>query len=83
MSNYKVLLNNSRDPFKSYFSLYDIKHILRTNIDYTLSVDLFLKDMEKYIMDGVILSLDNKFSSALSKDYQTFLVIATDLLGGK
>lgn len=82
ITNYKVLLNNSRDPFKSYFSLYDIKHILKTNIDYTLSVDMFLKDMEKYIMDGIIISLDKKFSSVMSKDYQTFLVIVTDLLGG-
>lgn len=82
MTNYKVLLNNSRDPFKSYFSLYDIKHILKTNIDYTLSVDLFLKDMEKYIMDGIVISLDKKFCDVMSKDYQTLLVIATDLLGG-
>ena len=59
-----------------------MKHILKNNIDYTLSVDMFLKDMEKYIMEGIIISLDNKFSSVMSKDYQTFLVIATDLLGG-
>ena len=25
LNNYKVLLNNSRDPFKTYFDLYDIK----------------------------------------------------------
>lgn len=80
--NYKVLLNNSRDPFKSYFSLYDIKHILKNNIDYTLSSDLFLKDMEKYIMDSLIVSLDKKFSSVMDHDYQTFLIIATDFLGG-
>lgn len=79
--NYKVLLNNSRDPFKSYFSMYDIKHILKNNIDYSLSVDLFMKDIDKYIMDGKIVSLDKKFSRYCSKDYQAFLVIATDLLG--
>lgn len=81
LNNYKVLLNNSRDPFKDYFTLYDIKHILKHNIDYTLSPVLFLKDMENYIMNGVIVSLDKKFSSVMPKDYQTFLVIATDLLG--
>ena len=80
-NNYKVMLNNSRDPFKSYFSMYDIKHILKNNVDYTLSVDLFLRDMEKYIMDGKIISLDKRFSRVCPKDYQTFLVIATDLLG--
>lgn len=78
--NYKVLLNNSRDPFKDYFSYYDIKSILNHNIDYTLSPMLFLKDMERYVMEGVILSLDKKFASVMAKDYQTFLLIATDFL---
>lgn len=78
--NYKVLLNNSRDPFKDYFSMYDIKHILKHNIDYTLSTEMFLKDMERYVMNGSIVSLDNKFPNMMSKDYQTFLVMATDLL---
>lgn len=78
--NYKVLLNNSRDPFKDYFSNYDIKHILGHNIDYTLSPNIFFKDMEKYIMDGVILTKEKKFIDSFSHDYQTFLVMATDLL---
>lgn len=81
ITNYKVLLNNSRDPFKDYFSMYDIKHILKHNIDYTLSTDLFIKDLENHIMNGIIISLDKKFSDIMTKDYQTFLVIATDLLG--
>lgn len=80
--NYKVLLNNSRDPFKDYFSMYELKRLLKHDINYTLSSDLFLKDMEKHIMNGVIVSLDRKFSEIMSRDYQTFLVIATDLLGG-
>lgn len=82
-SNYKVLLNNSRDPFKDYFSMYDIKHILKHNVDYTLSPEMFLKDMEKYVMDGIIVSLDKKFPRMMSRDYQTFLVMATDLLEGE
>lgn len=81
INNYKVLLNNSRDPFKDYFSLYDIKHILKHNIDYTLSTGLFLKEMENHIMNGIIITLDKKFADVMPKDYQTFLVIATDLLG--
>ena len=80
--NYKLLLNNSRDPFKDYFSMYELKRLLKHNIDYTLSTDLFLKDMEKHIMNGVIVSLDRKFAEIMSRDYQTLLVIATDLLGG-
>lgn len=78
--NYKVLLNNSRDPFKDYFSNYDIKHILGHNIDYTLSPNIFFKDMEKYIMDGIILTKEKRFVDSFGHDYQTFLIMATDLL---
>ena len=80
--NYKVILNNSRDPFKDYFTLFDIKKIIKHNIDYTLSVELYLKDIEKYIMDGIIITLDKKFSDYFMKDYKTYLIIATDILGG-
>ena len=80
--NYKIVLNNSRDPYKDYFTLFDIKKILHHNIDYTLSEELFLKDIEKYIMDGIIITLDSKFSDYFMRDYKTYLIIATDILGG-
>ncbi|MBR6820727.1 MAG: AAA family ATPase [Bacilli bacterium] len=80
IKNYKIVLNNSRDPFKNYFSMYDIKHILNENINYTLSPELFLKDIEKRIMDGEIISLDKKFASVMSRDYKVFVLMATDLL---
>lgn len=80
IKNYKIVLNNSRDPFKNYFSMYDIKHILNENISYTLSPDMFLKDIEKRIMNGDIISLDKKFASVMSRDYKVFVLMATDLL---
>ena len=60
--------------------MYDIKHILNENINYTLSPELFLKDIEKRIMDGEIISLDKKFASVMSRDYKVFVLMATDLL---
>lgn len=82
INKYKILLNNSRDPYKDYYSMYDIKKILKHNIDYTLSTDLFLPDIGKYIDKGEIISLDRKFASVMDRDYQTLVVMATDLLGG-
>ncbi len=82
ITNYKIILNNSRDPFKNYFSTYEIKKIINHNIDYILSADLFLKDLDKLIMKGVIISLDIKFADIMTDDYQTFVVMATDLLEG-
>lgn len=78
LTNYKILLNNSRDPFKNYFSLYDMKSILKANIDYTLSNSFFIKNIDNYIMDGKIISLEPKFSSIFSKDYAVLMTIAAD-----
>lgn len=80
IKNYSLLLNNSRDPFKSYFSLYEMRKIINHDINYSLSVDLFLKDMEKLIMKGAIVSLDRKFADVMSDDYKTLVLMATDLL---
>ena len=80
INNYSLLLNNSRDPFKNYFGIQDIEYILKNKITYTLSSELFIKDIEKYIMSGTIISLDKKFPSVMQKDYRTFLKIATDML---
>ena len=80
--NYKILLNNSRDPFKNYFTFFEIRKIINHHIDYTLSSEMFIKDMEKMIMKGAIISLDRKFADVMSEDYQTFVTMATDLLEG-
>ena len=78
--NYSILLNNSRDPFKTYFSLYEIRKLINHDINYSLSSDLFLRDMERMAMRGAIVSLDKKFAEVMPNDYKTFVVMATDLL---
>lgn len=81
INKYKILLNNSRDPFKDYFSIYDLRSILNTNIDYTISQNMYLKDMENYVMNGKIVTLEPKVSTTFSKDYNTLMTIALDLMG--
>lgn len=79
LTNYKLLLNNSRDPFKNYFTLYDIKNILKNNIDYTLSSSFYIKNIDSYIMDGKIVTQDEKMPNVFNKDYAVYMTIATDL----
>lgn len=79
MTNYKILLNNSRDPFKKYFSLFDLRNILKSNIDYTLSSEFYLKNIDDYIMNGQIITLQPKMANIFSKDYATLMSIAADL----
>lgn len=80
IDKYKVLLNNSYNPYKDYFSLYDIKNIIKTNIDYSLSSQFFIPNIDTYVMNGKIITLDKKVPKVYGKDYESLLNIATDLL---
>lgn len=81
-TNYKILLNNSRDPFKKYFTLYDIKTIIKNNIDYEISSEFFLKNMDSYVMNGEIPMLQPKAPNIFNKDYTTMMNLAVSFLGG-
>ena len=82
-TNYKILLNESIMPFKKYFSLYDIKNIIKSNIDYVLSRDFYIKNIDTFVMNGNILTLDNKLATVFSKDYTTLMQVITDMYGGE
>lgn len=81
-TNYKILLNNSRDPFKKYFTLYDMKTIIKNNIDYEISSEFYLKNMDSYVMNGEIPMLQPKAPNIFNKDYTTMMKLAVNFLGG-
>lgn len=81
--NYKILLNNSRDPFKKYFTLFDMKNVLKENIDYTISSEFYLKNIDTYIMNGSIVTLQPKAANVFNKDYTTLMKVALEMLGGE
>ncbi|MCM1053676.1 MAG: AAA family ATPase [Ruminococcus sp.] len=78
-NNYKVVLNESIFPFKKYFSLYDIKSIIKANVDYVISKDFYIKNIDSFIMNGKIVTLDSKAPMVFAKDYTTLMQIVTDL----
>lgn len=78
-TNYKILLNNSNNPFKKYFSMFDLRSILKANIDYTLSSEFFLKNIDDYVMNGEIITLQPKMPKEFSKDYAVLMTIAADI----
>ena len=71
--NFKVVLNESVAPFKKYFSLYDIKNIINANIDYVISKDFYIKNIDSIVMSGKIITLDEKMPVLFSKDYTTLM----------
>lgn len=80
IDNYKILYNGSRDTGKDYFSMYDIKTIIKSNIDYTISQNFYIKDIDNYTLDGKILLLDKRIQKLKKKDFNNYKNMALDLI---
>ena len=83
ITNYKVLLNNSINFKTPYFSIMDMKKIIGANIDYTLSKDLFMKDLTSYLYECKIPSLLDGFDKKYKEDESNMRIIITDLKRGE
>lgn len=83
ITNYKVLLNASVDFKTPYFSIMDMKKIIGANIDYTLTKDLFIKDISSYLYECKIPSLTHGFSRKYKTDYNNLKMIIDDLKRGE
>ena len=64
--NYVTVLNESIMPSKCYYSMYDIRNVIKNNVDYTISKSMHIKNIDKYILDGEILIWSKLKSLALS-----------------
>ncbi len=83
ITNYKILYNNSRDTGKDYFSTFDIKNIIKANIDYTISKNFYIKNIDRYTIDGKILLLDSHIQKNKRKDFNNFKNMAINLIEEK
>lgn len=81
--NYKVVFNSSKDTGKDYFSLFDVKSIIKHNIDYTIDRSFYIKDIDKYVIDGKILTLDKKIRLSRKGDIMKLTKLASALLDAK
>lgn len=79
--NIKVILNNSCRNEKNYFSRFDIKSVIKNNIDYILPNSMFIPNINKYLMDGKILVLNNKLSFKNNNDRDLLIKIGMSLIG--
>ena len=79
-TNYKVLYNASKDIGKDYFSLYDIKNIIKHNIDYKIDRSFYIKDIDKYVIVGEILTLNKKIASLKKTDISNLTKLAKSLI---
>ena len=80
--NYKILLYDAKDKDKNVFTNFDIKNIVKKNISYKIPDSFYIRDIDKYILDGIILTLDKRINSRYKKTIDIYNKIATDLLRG-
>jgi len=84
LKNMKSLVSIFKDTnHKNYLSLFDIKNIIKTNIDYTISKNFYIKNIDKYILDGQILTLNKNILRFHGKDINKLKLIASDLIDEK
>lgn len=81
--NYIVVLNESIDHNKAFFSLADIKNIVKKNVDYTIPSSFYIKDIDKYVLDGEIITLNKNLCKKYSKGVKNLTQIAENLLKEK
>lgn len=79
-NNYKIILNEASDKQKDYFSMYDIKNIIKDNIDYTIPQSFYIRNIDKYVLEGKILTLDKKIFKNNKKAIQHLEKIAESIL---
>ncbi len=78
--NYKIILNEARLNNTSY-SLYEITTIIGANIDYVLPKSFYNKNIEKFVYNGKIMTLDKNI--ARSKGGQIISEIVHKILKEK
>lgn len=81
--NYKIILNESNNQTKKYFTKYDIKNIIKDNIDYTIPANFHIKTFDKYVLDGQILTLNKSIIATHKSAIKNFDMIAKALLKEK
>jgi len=79
-SNYKIVLNESINKNRNYFNDLDIKNIIKVHPNYIIPSSFNIKNIDKYIMDGKIITLDKTLRKYNKKAIDVYEKIATDLL---
>ena len=78
--NYKIVLNNSRDTGRDYISLFDVRNILKANVDFTISKNFYIKNIDKYVLKGEILTLNKFINKIYASDIKNLTKLALNLI---
>lgn len=77
--NYKIILNETVSS-RNYLTNYDMKHMIHANIDYIIPASFTIKNIDNYVLEGKILTLDNKIRTRYKKGIQSLEKIKDSIL---
>ena len=78
--NYKIILNESINRTRKHFTKYDIKNIIKSNIDYKIGSNFHIKNIDKYVLEGQILTLNKNIATVHKTALDNLKNIATNLI---
>ena len=64
-------------------SLFDIKNAIKKNIDYVIDKSFYIKNIDKFILDGEILTLNKSINRFHGNDINNLKKLAFDLIDDK
>ena len=82
-TNYLIVLNNARDTGRDYISLFDIRNMIKENVDFTISKNFYIKNIDKYVLSGEILTLNKTIRRFCSNDIENMNKLALSLIAPK
>lgn len=78
--NYVVVLNESNTKLNEMFNNYDIKNIIKSNIDYVIPSSFYNKNINRYVLKGKITLLEKPIRIKNKKTIKIFEEMALNLL---
>lgn len=79
-NNYKIILNESNNKDKCYYNKYDIKNIINKNVNYIIPYTFYIRNMDKYIIEGKILTLDSHIIKKHKEAFKIYNLIISDII---
>ena len=80
---YEIMLNNSTNPYKNYFSEFDLETIINHKISYKISSRFFIKNIDDFIMNGEIVTLNKRMSNLFNKEFNQYTNVILKLIDNK
>lgn len=82
-NNYSILLNESIFKGRKTFTKNDVNKFLKRDVDFHISEKFNIKNIDKYISNGTILTLDKNIKLTYKRNISNFKYMADSLLLGK